>query len=550
VQRSAADPIVRYTEEELRKQLLNVPEVTLDAIRGTSERVVEDSLKAANEGTHAGPTDLLADRVDLRGLPFLNGADCQLGKESAENLQALARGLRAHIREARSKESSDDVRIDPDFLRSRIHSSESPNWRSPDAIPALLQMLQAERAPVRKLMVDMLAEIDDPRATAALAMRAMVDLSPDVRRAATKALCSRSVTDFRAHLLAGLRHPWPPVAAHAAQALMGVRDRGAVPTLIALLDRPAPGLPAPASDRDSTLNVRELVRVNHLHNCLLCHPPSFDKSDLVRAAVPSPDQPIDGGTAYYDPSPLVVHADVTYLRQDFSVTQPVEIRPAKWPAFQRFDYMVRTRVASAMDVQRLEEARGRLTREYRANVLMALRGLTGIDAGAEAGDWRTALVAANFPLADGDTPVGAVREWRQFLPQEPTLAAGPGPRPWTSLPQQQGEMASQLARLPVARLRERLFDAAAEVRAAAARASALKRDSALTLELIFLLGDKDALVAQQARAALYALTGRDDGPDPSSSRVEQRESVAEWLAWWRTQATRSGSEATSLAKNR
>jgi hypothetical protein len=111
-------------------------------------------------------------------------------------------------------------------------------------------------------------------------------------------------------------------------------------------------------------------------------------------------------------------------------------------------------------------------------------------------------------------------------------------------------MASQLARLPVARLRERLFDAAADVRAAAARAAALKRDSALTLELIFLLGDKDPLVAQQARAALYALSGRDDGPDPSSSRVEQSESVADWLAWWRTQATRSGSEATSLAKLR
>jgi HEAT repeat protein len=511
--------------------------------------VIEESRKAAGDGTHAGPTSFLSDRIDLQGLPFLNGADCQLGKEPAENLQALSRALRVNIRDCRPKEPSDDVRLDPDRLRSRI---EDAKWQSPDALPALLQMLQAESAPVRRLLVDRLSEINDPRATAALAVRAMVDLAPEVRRAAIKALCTRRAADFRALLLAGLRHPWPPVAAHAAQALVGVRDSGAVTALIALLDRPAPGLPAPAGDRDSTLKVRELVRVNHLHNCLLCHPPSFRESDLVRGAVPSPDQPLDPGTGYNQPAAVLVRADVTYLRQDFSVTQPVDTRPAGWPAFQRFDYMVRMRFASAVDVQRLEEAKVRLTREYRSSVLMALRGLTGIDTGGDAAAWRAALVAANFPLAPPDMPAGAAREWRQFLSREATSDSGArqGLQPWTLLPEQQDAMARQLARLSASKLRERLFDAAPEVRAAAARAAALKGDRSLTLELIFLLGDRETVVAQQARAALYSLTGRDDGPDPGSGRVEQRESVADWLAWWRAsslQAKRSGSEATSSA---
>ena len=36
--------------------------------------------------------------------------------------------------------------------------------------------------------------------------------------------------------------------------------------------------------------VREIVRVNHLGNCILCHAPSTDRADLVRGAVPTPGQ--------------------------------------------------------------------------------------------------------------------------------------------------------------------------------------------------------------------------------------------------------------------
>jgi HEAT repeat protein len=156
------------------------------------------------------------------------------------------------------------------------------------------------------------------------------------------------------------------------------------------------------------------------------------------------------------------------------------------------------------------------------------------------------LTAVNFPLTHGSPPSGAVREWKQFLPQA-AIGGGRGASPWTFLPEQQEALARELAWLPAARLRQRLFDGAADVRAAAARAAALKGDSSLTLDLIFLLGDQENLVAQQARAALYSLTGRDDGPEPGSSQVERRQTVASWLEWWRAsrEAKRSGTQVAS-----
>jgi HEAT repeat protein len=537
------DPTARYTEEQLRKQLLDVPEVALDAIRSTAESLVEEARKSGDTPV-AGPTALLLDRVDFQGMQFLKGPDCHLGREPAENLQVLSSALHEHIRESIPKEASGAVFLDPIRLSARIENEkERAKWRSPDALPSLLQMLQAENTMVRRLLIDLLSGVDDPRATAALAVRAMVDLAPEVRVAATNALRTRSATDYRDILLGGLRHPWPPVAAHAAQTLVAVRDAGAVAGLIALLEQPAPGLPEPASADDPTLKIREMVRVNHLRNCLLCHPPSFNANDLVRAAIPSPLRPLGVGAAYYAPAELFVHADVTYLRQDFSVMQPVDNPPAGWPAFQRFDYMVRTRTASTADVRRMQEIKERMTREYRSSVLFALRALTGTDAGGEAADWRTVLIDANFPLTLGGPPPGAVREWKQFLPPAATdPGTGRGGRPWTFLPEQQEAMARQLAWLPVAELRKRLFDGAAETRAAAARALALKGDSTLTLDLIFLLGDQESFVAQQARAALYALTGRDDGPNPGYSQVERLQAVAAWLEWWRTshEAKKSG----------
>ena len=62
------------------------------------------------------------------------------------------------------------------------------------------------------------------------------------------------------------------------------------------------------------------------------------------ARVPSPDEPLPplSSLAYYE-SPgrdvPLIRANETYLRQDFSVTQPVE-DSGPWPGFQRYDYLV------------------------------------------------------------------------------------------------------------------------------------------------------------------------------------------------------------------
>src|SRR5262249_27369941 len=151
--------------------------------------------------------------------------------------------------------------------------------------------------------------------------------------------------DYERALLAGFEHPWPAIADHAAEALVALKRKDTVPDLARLLSEPDPKAPyvKPTSDRHF---VKEVVRVNHLQNCLLCHPPSFRPHDKVRGADPTRDPPQERVVRkYYEASPqeqkgpsraLFVRADVTYLKQDFSRTLPVA-NPGKLPSVQRFD---------------------------------------------------------------------------------------------------------------------------------------------------------------------------------------------------------------------
>src|SRR5262249_3349176 len=201
------------------------------------------------------------------------------------------------------------------------------------------QMFQVKSHLVRLQLIKMLAERKDARASVLLAERALFDLSESVRRAAISALSKRPRVEFRATLLEGFRHPWPPIAGHAAEALSELQDVDAAPKLVGLLDAADPAVPC----RDDTgrWTVKELVRVNHLRNCVLCHAPSPDAKDTWRAPIPSPGKALP--EMYYQSiSGPAIRPDVTYLRQDFSVLEPVgDARP--WPAVQRFDYLVRTR---------------------------------------------------------------------------------------------------------------------------------------------------------------------------------------------------------------
>jgi hypothetical protein len=137
--------------------------------------------------------------------------------------------------------------------------------------------------------------------------------------------------------------------------------------------------------------VSELVRVNHLRNCYLCHAPALSIKDPVPGVVPSPGRELP--PAYYGSSrgPFV-RADVTYLRQDFSLMQRVE-KPDRWPPWQRFDFLVRTRELSADEVAALGKGAHPRWMIYpqREAVLFALRELTGEDLGPGSADWRRFL---------------------------------------------------------------------------------------------------------------------------------------------------------------
>src|SRR5205823_4236545 len=150
----------------------------------------------------------------------------------------------------------------------------------------------------------------------------------EVRQAALDALKVRRERDYTDVLLHGLRYPWPKVAQRAADALVKLERTDLVPQLVDLLDEADPRAPAVKTvNKKQVPTVRELVRINHHRNCLLCHAPGNTGNvspETLTAAVPIPSEalptPFEG---YRNSSPdILVRIDVTYLRQDFSAFQP------------------------------------------------------------------------------------------------------------------------------------------------------------------------------------------------------------------------------------
>ncbi len=418
--------------EELSKQLLAAPEIDLDAMPRASSQLLALAYSGRHPFDHA-ILDPLTRRSDLHGLPIQMGHDCQLGKECAQNLQALSRKLRTLFGQAAPRGGS-DPRLDADRVRSLL--ARERDWRHEDALPTLVQLFQAEDRPLRLLLVELLAQIDGRASGAALVRRAVFDLAADVREAAVRALAPRPREEYRDLLLEGLRYPWAPAADHAAEAFVALDDQDAVPRLAALLNEPDPAAPArrdykalslaalPSPNkgerdpfdrarrfvvgleenagglrRTSLIDapdgrpgwskpqpgqvyaVRELVRVNHLRNCLLCHAPAQNVTDPVRGLVPDPRQPLPPAfsTPYYEgTNGLFVRADVTYLRQDFSVPQPVA-KSGVWPVHQRYDYVVRSRYPTLDEVTSAIHKDG-TPYPQREAVRFALRELTGTEA--------------------------------------------------------------------------------------------------------------------------------------------------------------------------
>lgn len=102
---------------------------------------------------------------------------------------------------------------------------------------------------------------------------------------------------------------------------MALERADLVPTLRHLAQKPSPYV-VPES---GTPAIREVVRINHLRNCLLCHPTiNRDKAEEARQ---NATLPVGAAPALGDATPppfsqyctnILVRADVAYLRQDFS----------------------------------------------------------------------------------------------------------------------------------------------------------------------------------------------------------------------------------------
>jgi hypothetical protein len=299
---------------------------------------------------------LVENRRDLSGLPFIKGKDC---RQSPARAHAFFLGVNwvnrampdvEFERQKPPSQAKEATGFWDEYRRGISHDLQKDrSLEKTERVAALMQMLAPLDLKMRMGLVRHLASIYHSEATRALAQIAVFSLEKELRQAALAALANRPTDDYTDILLAGIRYPWPAVAENAGAAIASLRLKQLVPTLTALLKEPDPRSPHEESiDGQKTLVVREVVRVNHLRNCLLCHPPATggNSAVVVTGAVPSPGHRFPAPSGGYDreTSPdLVVRADVTYLRQDFSLMHRVK-NANPWPEVQRYDYLVRTRV--------------------------------------------------------------------------------------------------------------------------------------------------------------------------------------------------------------
>jgi hypothetical protein len=369
---------------------------------------------------------LMENRPDLAGLPFAMGDACRLKAGDRKQFKTAVEFVQA------SGVPSCGSWLGYDSKRRR---EEVKGLEDRFCAAACMQMLALQRCETRLGLVKRLAAFDKTdedktAATHALTKLAIFSQEAEVRHAAIDALRKRAQGADNAVLLHGLRYPWPSVAQSAADLASALKRKDLVPELIKMLDEPDPRAPAAQEIKGKKTPVlREIVRINHHRNCLLCHPPGnapdvmtiqpLDKDaknntweiekgveamyceitkqadDVLVGAVPTPGLPLPGASDGYHrfSSPdLLVRADITYLRQDFSLLQKVADADP-WPEVQRFDYLIRCRVLTEQQAAayHAEFAKRQTPSPYRQAALAALRNLTGQDAGISAAAWRDAV---------------------------------------------------------------------------------------------------------------------------------------------------------------
>jgi hypothetical protein len=437
-------------EPDWTSELLKVPEVDLHTppqrpiSKEAARKAITDTTALARERdkkTQDGfIRSLQKERDNLAGLPFLLGDKCRLEASAAHVFRTAVVGLRGA---GAGRDAAGASRMNrpfnvaafwqawtsPYYASSRSRSQPSaapPEARAAHGVAAMTQILGPANQETRLALVEVLRGIEHPKADDALIKAVLYDVDVEVREQALLGLISRpSQGPLKANLkklAEGLKHPWPVVAERAAKALVALGGEEAAPLLNDFLKEPDPAAPF-VIEREGTkrLAVREVVRINHHRNCQLCHAPVEQPAGVAEqlepglvGVVPSLAEPLP--PIQYYPSGLRdfdmgIRADVTYLRQDFSVTLPVE-DSGPWPKAQRFDFLVRTRVLHDSEAAALRD-RPPLSPQHQA-ALAALRELTGADFG-----WRA--VGRQMPGARGGPMPSAPTAWAA-LPQAPPRA--------------------------------------------------------------------------------------------------------------------------------
>ena len=394
-----------FTDQQIRDAIARYTKISNQSLfRGARKKIAVGSrgINFISEHGNAKPTEeplkkILPQRPDLHGMPFVMGHECRLDQNDTMALDKISKELGTAISRFNFFGSLPTFAVSsnlPDKPVSIQRSNPGNTMRhraisrtinrvndnvtnSEKSVSGLVQMLQADKPMIRYELLKNLDKIKTKQSIEALAKRAIYDLSPEIRAAAVQILENYPREKYRKVLVDAFDYPWAPVAQHSAEALVRLNDTKAIPELIELIDQPDPSLPF--KNKKGKMAVREVVAINHMKNCMLCHAPSTEASDSLRGLMPSPGQPLPR-QYYQSQSGGFVRADVTYLTQDFSVTQPVP--DAKhWPKMQRFDYVVRQRDLNPGERSDWEKTKARkLARHqnmHRSAILFALRELTG-----------------------------------------------------------------------------------------------------------------------------------------------------------------------------
>jgi HEAT repeat protein/phage FluMu protein Com len=562
------------SEEDLRKQLLWAPEVGIKAsdVPEMAGTFIGDQYQdPGDEHLRLEPSYVVKQVPELKTLPLRRGMANKIDANAAKELHFLGRELHLLVdtHAAMNVGNKPSTVLLGEFMKLEARRDKKPNWLRPEAVPTLQQILGHEDLEVRLLLVDLLTRIDGRASSLALVQHAVFDLSSQVRDAAIKALNGRPREQYRSALVAALRYPWAPAADHAAEALAALKDSDAAPLLVRMLKEPDPAAPVVKKDhfRNDQLWKREVVRIKHMDNCLVCHPPSnagnefaqgmvpgfavLDKKRVVPTSSLSPSLQslvtggggtteasvvkgangsgtINGHYSYNLPTasismssvaPFAVRGDITYLRQDFSIQQPVRVEPANLSVDLRFDYVVRFRPLTEKQAREWKAQDKRPdTYEQREAVLFALRELTGQDAGAASEAWEKL-----FPTSEAESQIvelaGALLNASDYKKiavikkLQEAKGAAYSEALAQAIPQLEGKyqqkaraaLVERMKRMTADTLRDKLAETNREMQRAALAAVVWKEEASLAPELTALLDDPDAEVAEAALDSLKAL---------------------------------------------